>query len=222
MKLFKDRYIITPRKIGSGGHGSVFVAIHKKTQQQLACKIVNLDLDSSDEDIDYDSRREDSPKSKLRQALRAASRQKRRQDALAKHFREFDVIKDLYHPNIIKLQKVFWSFNTLYIFQELITGGDLFSFIESKGGNGATDVEAAVIIRQVLKGVEYLHDRDIVHRDLKPDNVLMTAKSADARVIITDFDAARFIPDASQEQERNVPAKRRMISVVGTYEFCAP
>ena len=35
-------YTITPRKIGEGAHGQVFMAIKKKTKMQLACKIVNI------------------------------------------------------------------------------------------------------------------------------------------------------------------------------------
>ena len=54
-----------------------------------------------------------------------------------------------------------------------MTGGDPFSYIESKNGK-LLEVEAAVIIRQILIALSYLHDKNIVHRDLKPDNILMT------------------------------------------------
>ena len=38
---FKDRYSITSRKLGSGAHASVFMAVKLAVGQQLACKIVN-------------------------------------------------------------------------------------------------------------------------------------------------------------------------------------
>ena len=79
-----------------------------------------------------------------------------------------------------------------------------------------------MMIRQILKAVEYLHDRDIVHRDLKPDNVLMTSLSASARVILTDFGNARHLPNISQQVHRTDQAKRRMFTVVGTLEYAAP
>ncbi len=98
-----------------------------------------------------------------------------------------------------------------YLFQDLVTGGDLFSYIESKNGK-LLEVEAAVIIRQILIALSYLHDKNIVHRDLKPDNILMTSSSAGCRVVLTDFGAARTINTA----------RHRMLSLVGTDEYSAP
>lgn len=97
-----------------------------------------------------------------------------------------------------------------YIFEELITAGDLFSFLEFKGGK-LNDVETAVIVYQILKGLEYLHNNNIVHRDLKPDNVLMTSLHSGYRVVLTDFGCAKRVS----------PAKR-MMSVMGTAEYIAP
>ena len=98
-----------------------------------------------------------------------------------------------------------------YLFQELITGGDLFSYVESKNGK-LLEVEAAVIVRQILIALSYLHDKNIVHRDLKPDNILMTSSSAGCRVVLTDFGAARRIEHGLH----------RMTSLVGTDEYAAP
>lgn len=208
---------MTSRLIGVGGHGKVYIAIHRSSQQQLACKIIDLRRATGASNQDYSDsstfllNRGTSPQTNNNTALDHAK------GKLTRYFREFDVLRDIRHPNIIRLEKVYWSLNTLYIFQELVTGGDLFSFIESKGGGGASEVETAVIVRQILKAVEYLHERRIVHRDLKPDNILMTSKTIYARVIVTDFDAARFLPQLDQERLAG-----RMFSAVGTYEFVAP
>jgi serine/threonine protein kinase len=98
-----------------------------------------------------------------------------------------------------------------YIFQDLLTAGDLFSFIEYKGGR-LCDIEAGVIVRQILMALEYLHDQNIVHRDLKPDNILMTSLVDGCRVVLTDFGCARFIE----------PNLERMSTMVGTLEYNAP
>jgi serine/threonine protein kinase len=97
------------------------------------------------------------------------------------------------------------------MFQELVTGGDLFSYLEYKMGK-LLDIEAGVIIRQIIIALDYLHDRGIVHRDLKPDNILMTSLSSGTRVVLTDFGCARVI-------DRN---KIRMTTMVGTREYFAP
>jgi serine/threonine protein kinase len=97
------------------------------------------------------------------------------------------------------------------MFQDLVTGGDLFSYVESKNGK-LSEVEAAVIIRQVALALAFLHDKNIVHRDLKPDNILMTQLSTGCRVVLTDFGAARRIKKPLS----------RMMSLAGTEEYAAP
>ena len=92
-----------------------------------------------------------------------------------------------------------------------MTAGDLFSYIQAKNGK-LLESEAAVITRQVLIALCFLHDKNIVHRDLKPDNILMTSMSVGCRVVLTDFGAARRIAHCRQ----------RMTSIAGTDEYCAP
>ncbi len=143
-----------------------------------------------------------------------------RDDVLSSaQFRECDILKDLDHPNIIRLEKVFWSSNTIFMLQEMITGGDLFSYIEYQGGK-LSDTDSAVILLQLLKGIEYMHDRNIVHRDLKPDNILVSINiDSPLRIIITDFGSCRRIE--TSKTNMNI-AKQRMYTIVGTLEYAAP
>ena len=97
-----------------------------------------------------------------------------------------------------------------YIFQDLLTAGDLFSFLEFKNGR-LLAIEAAVIVRQILIALNYLHDHNIVHRDLKPDNVLMTSLANGSRIVLTDFGCARYINESA-----------RMSTIMGTFEYTAP
>lgn len=208
-----SRYLITGRLLGEGGYGKVLIGVDQKTQRQLACKIVNLEKLYDRHAILR------APTSNGQWTSSQAISQL--PDKVQSCFREFDILKDLSHPNIVHIQKAFWSRSTIYMFQELVTGGDLFSYIEYKQGK-IPSIESAVIIRQILKGVQYLHGQDVVHRDLKPDNILMTSLDSGARVVITDFGNARFLPNTNSQHNLTSNKLRRMFSIVGTLEYTAP
>ncbi|RAR14322.1 Pkinase-domain-containing protein [Stemphylium lycopersici] len=199
-QLFASRYLLTDRMLGEGGYGKVLVGINQQTQQQLACKIVQMDKIAAEV-----SR---TPANELKQHVGPSK---------GRCFREFNILKDLSHPNIVAIEKVFCSRESIYIFQELVTGGDLFSFLEFNGGRLGS-MQAAVIVRQILKGIQHLHNQDIVHRDLKPDNILMSSLEDGARVVITDFGSARHLPRRSSQPDKC----QRMFSCVGTLEYTAP
>lgn len=67
------------------------------------------------------------------------------------------------------------------------------SYVQHRGGQ-LGDVSAAVIVRQIVKAIQYLQGKRIVHRDLKPENILMTSLSDGARVLVSDFGHARYLP----------------------------
>jgi serine/threonine protein kinase len=208
-QVFASRYLVTGRLLGEGGYGKVLVGVNQATQRQLACKIIRLD-----------TMWDRLPVPNLRFPT-GGKTDERWPTKVRNCFREFDILKDLSHPNIVAVEKVFYSHNTIYIFQELVTGGDLFSFLEYKDGR-LGNMQAAAVMHQVLKGIEYLHDQDIVHRDLKPDNILMTSLEDGARVVITDFGNARFLPGKNSPNAQRTIKYKRMFSYVGTLEYAAP
>ncbi|KAL7068193.1 putative calcium-dependent protein kinase [Cryptosporidium serpentis] len=98
---------------------------------------------------------------------------------------EVAVVKLLDHPNIMTLHDFFEDKRNYYLVMECYKGGELFDEIIHR--LKFNEVDAAIIIRQVLSGVTYLHNHKIVHRDLKPENLLLESKEKDALIKIVDF-----------------------------------
>ena len=215
LKRFSDKFHVSDRVLGVGGNASVFVAVKQSSKRQVACKIVSLPstLSAVARLLEQDPRL--TPQQRAAKLDASKLRIPRRRGNLA---REYDVLKDLNHPNIISLEKVICATYNVYIFQELITGGDLLSYVDQKGA--LTEPQAVVIVRQLLKAVEYLHSNGVVHRDIKPENVLMTSWRDGARIILTDFGQARTTDDAKAAAKKT--AVFRMQSVVGTHGYTAP
>ncbi|RIA89632.1 kinase-like domain-containing protein [Glomus cerebriforme] len=95
------------------------------------------------------------------------------------------------HPNIISLEKVVDTSDTLNVVLEYCREGDLFSMITEKGGYLGNDQLIKQVFIQILDAVQYCHFNGIYHRDLKPENILVfdggrTVKLADFGLATTD------------------------------------
>lgn len=86
-------------------------------------------------------------------------------------FNEINNLKDLDHPNILKMYEFFEDEKRYYIVTDICKGGELFDEIVSRGK--FTENDAAMLMKQVLSCINYCHKNHIVHRDLKPENVLL-------------------------------------------------
>ncbi|KDR86014.1 hypothetical protein GALMADRAFT_205245 [Galerina marginata CBS 339.88] len=103
--------------------------------------------------------------------------------------REFEYMRTLRHPHIIKLYEVI-STPTDIIFVLEYAGGELFNYIVANGR--MDEPRARRFFQQIISGIEYSHRLKIVHRDLKPENVLL---DDDLNVKIADFGLSNEISD---------------------------
>ena len=81
------------------------------------------------------------------------------------------MIKVLHHPNIIRYYESYWTKDTIYIVCEYLKDGQLFDYIVER--QFLEEIEASLIMDQLLNTVKYLHNSGIIHRDLKPENILI-------------------------------------------------
>ena len=89
---------------------------------------------------------------------------------------EAELLKKLNHEKILKFHDVINNEKYLFIFTDLCEGGSLKDFIisryNSKDEYFIKDSECSIIIKNILKGIEYLSQNKVIHRDLKPENIM--------------------------------------------------
>jgi MAP/microtubule affinity-regulating kinase len=74
-------------------------------------------------------------------------------------------MKQLDHPNIVKLYQVIENETTLYLVMEYASGGELFDYLVAHGR--MKEKEGRAKFRQIVSAVQYLHSKNVIHRDLK-------------------------------------------------------
>uniref|UniRef100_A0A7E4VGY6 Serine/threonine-protein kinase par-1 n=1 Tax=Panagrellus redivivus TaxID=6233 RepID=A0A7E4VGY6_PANRE len=104
------------------------------------------------------------------------------QTSLQKLFREVKIMKQLDHPNIVKLYQVMETETTLYLVMEYASGGEVFDYLVAHGR--MKEKEARAKFRQIVSAVQYLHSKNIIHRDLKAENLLLDSAM---NIKIADF-----------------------------------
>ena len=123
-------------------------------------------------------------------AVKVISKAEMHPDEIITLYNEMNILRNLDHPNIVKIYEYFEDEKRFYIVMELCKGGELFKMIID---NKISEEDSAKIMLYVLSTVNYTHINKIVHRDLKPENILMDKDlSAYDELKIIDFGTSRF------------------------------
>ena len=81
---------------------------------------------------------------------------------------EIEVMKKFDNPLLIQYKDTIQTKDCTYIITELVKEGkELSEYVRGKNGP-LTEVEAAMIVRQIILGVLHIHKVGYIHRDLKP------------------------------------------------------
>ncbi|NXD87876.1 CDK3 kinase, partial [Halcyon senegalensis] len=101
--------------------------------------------------------------------------------------REIALLKELKHPNIVRLLDVIQSQKQLYMVFEYLNQ-DLKKYMDS---SHTRDFPLSLVknyLFQLLQGVSFCHSHRVIHRDLKPQNLLINEAGA---IKLADFGLAR-------------------------------
>jgi tRNA A-37 threonylcarbamoyl transferase component Bud32 len=128
--------------------------------------------------------------------------------ALARFKRESDILKQLKHPNIVRLVATGKLGGAPFYAMEYVSGESLDKVMQRRGR--ITWEELVPLGQQLCAALQHAHQNSIIHRDLKPSNVMILP---DGTVKLTDFGIAKDT-DVTQLTAAN--------STVGTAAYMSP
>jgi calcium-dependent protein kinase len=104
---------------------------------------------------------------------------------------EIEILKKMDHPNVLRIYEYFIDKESVYLITEICRGGELFDKIVEV--EFFTEPEAAKLMKQILRAVNYIHSKGIAHRDIKPENFLFDDKNSDSDLKIIDFGLSKIL-----------------------------
>lgn len=105
---------------------------------------------------------------------------------------EVEVLADLSHVCITKVEEVVETETLLVIVMELATGGELFDQVLGDKRNKQLQEDTAKFqFYQLVDTTKYLHSKQVCHRDLKLENLLLSTPGPRSLIKLCDFGLAK-------------------------------
>ncbi|MCP4426195.1 MAG: protein kinase, partial [Chloroflexi bacterium] len=162
-----------------GGHGKVYLGRDVSTDQQVVIKQLKPELAAQHPEL------------------------------VSRFIREGEALRQLNHPNIVKMLAAIENEGQYLIVMEYVSGGNLSDLLE-KQPQLALD-RALGIGLELADALSRAHHLHIVHRDLKPSNVLLAEDGAPR---LTDFGIALLSDQETRLTQDN--------TLLGTIQYMSP
>jgi len=130
-------------------------------------------------------------------------------EAVSNFTREIRTQAQLDHMNLVRAYDAGHDGNVHYLVVEYVPGTDLRRLIRTHGSLPIQ--QAANVVMQAARGLDYAHKRGLIHRDVKPGNILVTPEGI---AKVSDLGLAGFVNDAEHDP--------RAGRIVGTADYLAP
>jgi len=133
--------------------------------------------------------------------------------------REISLLKELKHPNIVRLYDVIHTEKKLTLVFEYLDQ-DLKKYLDECGGVIPKQTIKSFLY-QLLRGIAFCHEHRVLHRDLKPQNLLINRKG---ELKLADFGLARAfgIPVRSYSHEVVTLWYRAPDVLMGSRKYSTP
>ncbi|KAI9193465.1 kinase-like domain-containing protein [Polychytrium aggregatum] len=92
-----------------------------------------------------------------------------RQERLLK---EIEILKRLHHRNVVRFIDLEWNPVYVFILMEYCPLGSLQSLLLRR--RKLAEIDARLLLRQIVCGMDFIWRNNFIHRDLKPANLLLT------------------------------------------------
>mmetsp|Transcript_67078 Transcript_67078/g.148604 ORF Transcript_67078/g.148604 Transcript_67078/m.148604 type:complete len:481 (+) Transcript_67078:228-1670(+) len=125
---------------------------------------------------------------------------------LQRVFQEIQALRNMRHPNVIRILDVADHPDSICFIMEFAAGGELRSYVERH--TSLDEEESRGFFKQIVRAVHYIHSKRIIHRDLKLENILLDANN---KCKIVDFGLSDY-----------VSSKERTVTDAGTQAYLAP
>ncbi len=109
------------------------------------------------------------------------------EQSMARFKNEAKAAGRLLHPNIVSVYEYGEDEANAFIVMEYVEGTGLREYLARKASFDLPHV--ASIMTQLLRALDFAHERGVIHRDIKPANLILTA---DGTLKVADFGIARI------------------------------